>query len=75
MYAVRLWSVRHARGLNRFYQAFEKVMVALHPLWNKIGYDKLETPFQKLEEASKVSCSTARCAGNARSPRPACPAR
>ena len=53
MYAVRLWSVRHARGLNRFYQAFEKVMVALHPLWNKIGYEKLEAPFQKLEKASK----------------------
>src|SRR5262245_13612140 len=53
MYAVRLWSVRHARGLNRFYHAFEKVMVALHPLWNKIGYDKLEVPFQKLEKASK----------------------
>ena len=32
MYAVRLWSVRHAKGLNRFYQAFEKAMVALHPL-------------------------------------------
>ena len=53
MYAVRLWSVRHARGLNRFYQAFEKVMVALHPLWNKIGYDKLEKPFQELEKVSK----------------------
>lgn len=53
MYAVRLWSVRHARGLNRFYQAFEKALVALHPLWSKIGYDKLEVPFQKLEQASK----------------------
>lgn len=53
MYAVRLWSVRHARGLNRFYQAFEKVLIALHPVWNKIGYDKLEVPFQKLEKVSK----------------------
>jgi len=53
MYAVRLWSVRHARGLNRFYQAFEKAMVALHPLWAKIGYDKLEKPFQVLEKTSK----------------------
>ena len=53
MYAVRLWSVRHARGLNRFYQAFEKALVALHPLWNRIGYDKLEKPFQNLEKASK----------------------
>ncbi len=53
MYAVRLWSVRHAKGLNRFYQAFEKVVVALHPLWNRIGYDKLEAPFQVLEKTTK----------------------
>ena len=53
MYAVRLWSVRHARGLNRFYQAFEKALVALHPLWVKIGYDKLEKPFQVIGKASK----------------------
>ena len=53
MYAVRLWSVRHAKGLNRFYKAFERVLVALHPVFNKIGYEKLEEPFQVLEKASK----------------------
>src|SRR5512135_1149349 len=53
MYALRLWSVRHARGLNRFYQAFEQALVALHPLWNAIGYDRLEKPFQAFEKASK----------------------
>ena len=53
MYAVRLWSVRHARGLNAFYKSFEKVLVALHPLWNKIGYDKVERPFQVVEKATK----------------------
>ena len=36
MYAVRLWSVRHAKGLNAFYRAFEEALIALHPLWNKI---------------------------------------
>jgi hypothetical protein len=53
MYAVRLWSVRHAKGLNRFYKAFERLLVALHPLWNRIGYDRLERPFQVMEKASK----------------------
>jgi hypothetical protein len=53
MYAVRLWSVRHAKGLNRFYKAFERVIVALHPLWNKIGYEKVERPFQVMEKATK----------------------
>ncbi len=28
----RHWSVRHARGLNAFYRAFESALVALHPL-------------------------------------------
>jgi hypothetical protein len=53
MYAVRLWSVRHAKGLNRFYKAFERVLVALHPLWNRIGYEKVEGPFQSFEKATK----------------------
>jgi hypothetical protein len=42
MYAVRRWSVRHARGLEIFYDAFEWVVVALHPLWKRIGYERLE---------------------------------
>jgi hypothetical protein len=53
MYAVRLWSVRHAGALNTFYKGFEKVLVALHPLWNRIGYDKVERPFQVFEKATK----------------------
>ena len=31
MYAVRLWSVRHAKGLNRFYKAFERALAADRP--------------------------------------------
>ena len=38
MYAVRLWSVRHARGLSRFYASFEAVLVRLAPLFERIGY-------------------------------------
>jgi Methylene-tetrahydrofolate reductase C terminal len=53
MYSMRLWSVRHAKGLNRFYQAFERALVALHPLWNRIGYRRLERPFQILEKTTK----------------------
>ena len=53
MYAVRRWSVRHARGLDIFYQGFERVMVALHPLWKAIGYQRLETPVAVVEKAVK----------------------
>lgn len=53
MYAVRRWSVRHARGLEIFYNGFERVMVALHPLWKAIGYQRLEKPVAAVEKAVK----------------------
>ncbi|HVN45088.1 MAG TPA: methylenetetrahydrofolate reductase C-terminal domain-containing protein [Steroidobacteraceae bacterium] len=53
MYAVRQWSVRHARGLNAFYRAVEAVLVALHPLIRWIGYDRLDGPMAALERPVK----------------------
>jgi len=53
MYAVRRWSVRHARGLEIFYAGFERVMVALHPLWKAIGYERLEKPVAAVEQVVK----------------------
>ena len=65
MYAVRRWSVRHARGLEIFYNAFERVFVGLHPLWKAIGYERLEKPVAAVESWSKAFCSTAKCAASA----------
>jgi hypothetical protein len=53
MYAVRLWSVRHARGLNAFYRGFERVLAALHPVWKLIGYQRLERPVAAVEQGVK----------------------
>jgi hypothetical protein len=53
MYGLRLWSVRHARGLESFYAAFEAAMVALDPLWRRIGYQRLERPVAAVEKAVK----------------------
>lgn len=53
MYAARSWSVRHARGLNAFYRGFESLLVALHPLWQAIGYERLERPVAALERGVK----------------------
>ena len=53
MYSVRLWSVRHAGGLNRFYNALENVLVALAPVFRAIGYQRLERPFAFLERNVK----------------------
>jgi len=53
MYAVRRWSVRNARMLESTYAAFEHILVALHPLWNAIGYERLERPVAGAERIVK----------------------
>ena len=53
MYSVRLWSVRHARGLNSFYRGFERALSALHPVFKRIGYQRLERPTAALERSVK----------------------
>jgi hypothetical protein len=53
VYAVRQWSVRHAQGLNAFYNGFERLLVALHPLWKLIGYQRLERPVAAVERTVK----------------------
>jgi hypothetical protein len=53
MYAMRLWSVRHARGLNGFYRGFERTLLGLHGLLRAIGYERLERPVAAMERAVK----------------------
>jgi hypothetical protein len=53
MYAVRLWSVRHARGLNAFYRGFEAFLVRLHPVFEALGYARIERPTAAVEKAVK----------------------
>jgi hypothetical protein len=53
MYSVRLWSVRHARGLNAFYRALEGTIKRLHGLFLAIGYERAERPVAALEKAVK----------------------
>jgi hypothetical protein len=53
MYSVRLWSVRHADGLNRFFNGLERVLVALAPVFRAIGYQRLEKPMAFVERNVK----------------------
>ena len=53
MRAIRLQSVRHARGLMRIYRVFEGVIVAIEPLARMIGYGRLEAPVCRVERAVK----------------------
>jgi hypothetical protein len=53
MYALRQWSVRHARGLDRLYRGFEELLVRGAWLWRAIGYERLEKPFAVAERSVK----------------------
>jgi Methylene-tetrahydrofolate reductase C terminal len=53
MYAVRLWSVRHARGLNAFYRGFEALLVRFAWLFRAVGYERAERPAAAVEKAVK----------------------
>ena len=53
MYAVRLWSVRHARLLERVYQIFEDLCLRLHPVARAVGYQRLERPVAAVERHLK----------------------
>ena len=63
MYALRQWSVRHARGLNAFYQAFEAGLVVLAPLWRRIGYQRLDPPMAAVERVVKGTLFDCRMCG------------
>ena len=53
MYRRRQWSVRHARALNRIYNALERMLVRLDSLWRAIGYQRVEKPMAAVERAVK----------------------
>jgi len=53
MYALRLWSVRHARGLNALYRGFESLLVRMHGLFAALGYERIEPPVAAVEHAVK----------------------
>ena len=39
--------------MNAFYRGFEAALVALHPLWKLIGYERLERPVETIERGVK----------------------
>ena len=53
MYAVRLWSVRHSRKLEAFYQGFENLLLRLAPVWRRLGHARLERPIAAFERGVK----------------------
>ena len=52
-YSIRLWSVRNAALFERVYNLLADVLLKLHPLWNAIGYHRVERPVVIAEKAVK----------------------
>jgi hypothetical protein len=52
-YTIRLWSIRHSRMLEWFYDKFSNVFLTLHPLWKAIGYNRVEWPIKAVEKRVK----------------------
>lgn len=53
MYVVRRWSVRHADWLERLWSLFSNALLGLHPLFERIGYERLEGPVEAVERRIK----------------------
>jgi hypothetical protein len=53
MYRARLFAVRHARSFEWIYQQVERLMIALDPLFARIGYDRIERPIALVERGVK----------------------
>ena len=50
---MRLFSVRRARAMESAYAALERALLALDPLFKRLGYAQLERPVAAVERAVK----------------------
>ncbi|MFL5333621.1 MAG: methylenetetrahydrofolate reductase C-terminal domain-containing protein [Geminicoccaceae bacterium] len=53
MYAVRLWSIRHAGFWEWLYRHFERAYVAAGPALKRVGFARLEAPAAAIERTVK----------------------
>jgi hypothetical protein len=53
MYRARLFAVRHARAFEAIYRSVERALVALDPLFRRIGYGRAERPVALVEAGVK----------------------
>ena len=53
MYRMRLWSARNAGWLSALYNAWERFLIRFHPLFARIGYERLDKLFLSIEKPIK----------------------
>ncbi|SPH16671.1 hypothetical protein DEA8626_00182 [Defluviimonas aquaemixtae] len=54
MYRARLFAIRHSRTFEWIYARVEGVMIALDPVFAKIGYNRMERPVALIERGVKT---------------------
>jgi hypothetical protein len=62
-FALRFWSVRHARSLEAVYARFERLLVRLAPAFARIGWTRLEKPVAFVERQVKGALFDCRMCG------------
>ena len=63
-FRLRLWSIDHSAALERLYDAFEAALIALAPLFKRIGYNRLERPVAFVERHVKGALFDCRMCGD-----------
>jgi hypothetical protein len=53
VYRIRQWSVNNSRKLEALYRTFESTLMWLHPLFNMVGYQRVEKPVRVVERVVK----------------------
>ncbi len=61
--SLRLWSVRHARMLAAVYRGVERMLRGAHPVFARLGYDRLERPVARVELVVKSALFDCRMCG------------
>jgi Methylene-tetrahydrofolate reductase C terminal len=62
-WTVKYWSIRHSALLEKFYNGFERMLVAAAPLLKAIGHERLEKPVAALERRVKGALFDCRMCG------------
>jgi len=62
-FALRFWAIRNSAAMERLYNGLERVLVALAPTFEKIGWERLERPVARVEKAVKGTLFDCRMCG------------
>ncbi|MEE9322145.1 MAG: methylenetetrahydrofolate reductase C-terminal domain-containing protein [Granulosicoccus sp.] len=63
MYPLRRWSVRHARLMESTYAHVERALIAFAPVFERIGYHRVEKPVAVIEKIFKGAFFDCRMCG------------